>query len=59
MHALDFVATFVKFEKDTTMVIIACHALYLDPNDGHRDFFAKLQMDIGIGCKNNSTLEHI
>jgi hypothetical protein len=35
LHALNFVASFVNFEKNTTMVTITCHALYPNPNDGH------------------------
>jgi len=59
LHALDFVANFVNFEKDVTMVSITCRTLYLDPNDGHCNFFVKLQKDIRIGCKSNSILKHI
>jgi len=39
VHALKFAITFVNFKKYTTMVTIACHALYLDPNDGCWIFF--------------------
>jgi hypothetical protein len=42
VHVLDFVATFVNFEKDTTMVTTACHALYPNPNDGHQDYISKV-----------------
>jgi hypothetical protein len=39
LHALDFVASFVNFEKMTTMVSTTCRVLYPNPSDGHRDFF--------------------
>ncbi len=42
VHALDFVATFVNFEKDTTMVTTTCHALYPNPNDAHQELFSKV-----------------
>jgi hypothetical protein len=42
LHALDFATSFINFEKDITMDIITCRALYLDPSDGCRDFFCQV-----------------
>jgi hypothetical protein len=57
LHALDFVTSFVNFEIDTTMVIIACRALYVDPSDGCWNFFC--QVTKGYWNKSNSTSKHI
>jgi hypothetical protein len=42
VHALDFAKTFVNFKKYTIMVTIDCHALYLDQDDGCRNFFCQV-----------------
>ncbi len=42
VHALYVATTFVNFKKYTTMVTIAYHALYLDPNDGCQNLFCQV-----------------
>jgi len=39
VHVFNFVVTFIDFEKEPTMITIACCSLCLNPNDGHLGFF--------------------
>jgi hypothetical protein len=59
LHALYFVTSCVNFEKDTTMVTITSMPCTQTQVMDVAISFAKLQRDIRIGCKSNSTLEHI